>query len=104
MEVILYALLITVFYHTLNYRKNLKRLAIKYKDPYNKDGHNVMGLGDEYKNELKKLQIRFFTFEAILLFLLVDYILLLFSDVNFYKGFLVHTIFTEVLEWFRYYI
>ena len=86
MEVILYALLITVFYHTLNYRKNLKRLAIKYKDPNNKDEHKVMGLGDEYKYEVKKLQIRFFAVEAILLFLLVSF-LILFPDVSFYKVF-----------------
>ena len=85
-EVIPYALSIIVFFHTLNYTKNLKRLTIKYKDPNNKDEHKVIGLGDEYKNEVKKLQIRFFTVEAILLFLLVSF-LILFPDVSFYKVF-----------------
>ena len=83
-EVFPYALLIIVFFLTLDYIKNLQRLAIKYKDPNNKDEHKVMGLGDEYKNEVKKLQIRFFTFEAILLFLLVSF-LILFPDVSFHK-------------------
>lgn len=83
-EVFPYAILIIVFYRTLDYIKNLQRLAIKYKDPNNKDEHKVMGLGDEYKNEVKKLQIRFFTFEAILLFLLVSF-LILFPDVSFHK-------------------
>ena len=83
-EVFPYALSIIVFYHTLNYTKNLKRLAIKYKDPNNKDEHKVMGLGDEYKYEVKKLQIRFFAVEAILLFLLVSF-LILFPDVSFHK-------------------
>ena len=83
-EVFPYAILIIVFYRTLDYIKNLQRLAIKYKDPNNKDEHKVMGLGDEYKNEVKKLQIRFFTFEAILLFILVSF-LILFPDVSFHK-------------------
>ena len=85
-EVFPYALLIIVFFRTLDYIKNLQRLAIKYKDPNNKDEHKVMGLGDEYKNEVKKLQFRFFTVEVILLFLLVSF-LLLFPDVSFYKVF-----------------
>ena len=83
-EVFPYAILIIVFYRTLDYIKNLQRLAIKYKDPNNKDEHKVMGLGDEYKYEVKKLQIRFFAFEAILLFLLVSF-LILFPDVSFHK-------------------
>jgi hypothetical protein len=43
-----------IFFHTKS-----QKLAIKYKDPNNKDEHPEHAGGEEYKKELKKITIPF---------------------------------------------